>query len=260
LVTATRSETMSDLRPFERGAIGVKHPFNGEALEALARATPARICVGREGARPPVEAWLAFRLDEASAKDAIWNRVPDDFLERCGIGVRVSTVCADKREYLAHPEKGGILSSEAERTLADKCAKGARVQVFASEGLSSMAIQENLPDLLPALRHGFAAAGIGMGTLFFADNGRVRLLNDVCRVLDPEVAIILIGERPGLVTQSSLSAYFAYKAKMSDTDGERNCISNIYSKGLHPIEAAAAIVDTAKRMLDQKVSGIVFKQ
>ncbi|MDO9099376.1 MAG: ethanolamine ammonia-lyase subunit EutC [Caldisericota bacterium] len=250
---------MSELKAFERGTIGVKNPYSRETLEALTRSTAARICVGREGSRPPVDAWLAFRLDEATAKDAIWNRVPDEFLKKNGLDIRVATVCTDKREYLAHPEKGGILTKEAEETLLAKCKKGARVQVFVSEGLSSMAIEENIPDLLPALKHGFEAAGITMGTPFYVDNGRVRLLNDVCRVLQPEVAIMLIGERPGLVTQTSLSAYSAYSAKMTDTDGERNCISNIYSKGLNPMEAAATIVDMTKRMLDQKVSGVALK-
>lgn len=250
---------MGELKAFEHRAIGVKNPYNREALEAMMKATPARIATGRVGSRPPVDAWLSFRLDEASAKDAIWTRIPDDFLTKNGVGLRVSTVCADKLDYVGHPEKGGILTKEAEGAILAHCKKGVQVQVFISEGLSSSAVMENLPDLLPALKHGFEASGITFGTPFYVDNGRVRLLNDVCRVLQPEVAIMLIGERPGLVTQTSLSAYMAYKAKMTDTDGERNCISNIYGQGLNPMEAAATIVDMTKRMLDQKVSGVALK-
>jgi ethanolamine ammonia-lyase small subunit len=250
---------MGELKAFEHRAIGVKNPYNREALEAMMKATPARIATGRVGSRPPVDAWLSFRLDEASAKDAIWTRISDEFLTKNGVALRVSTVCADKLDYVGHPEKGGILTKEAEEAILAHCKKGAQVQVFISEGLSSSAVMENLPDLLPALKHGFEAAGISFGTPFYVDNGRVRLLNDVCRVLQPEVAIMLIGERPGLVTQTSLSAYLAYKAKMTDTDGERNCISNIYPLGLNPMEAAATVVDMAKRMLDQKVSGVALK-
>jgi len=250
---------MGELKAFAHREIGVKNPYNREALEAMMQATPARIATGHVGSRPPVEAWLSFRLDEASAKDAVWSRIPDEFLKEHGVDLRVSTICTDKHEYLAHPEKGGILSKEAEAAILAKCKKGAQIQVFISEGLSSSAVLENLPDLLPALKQGFENAGLTFGTPFYVDNGRVRLLNDVCRVLEPEVAIMLIGERPGLVTQTSLSAYMAYKAKMTDTDGERNCISNIYSQGLNPMEAAATIVDMAKRMLDQKVSGVALK-
>ena len=250
---------MGELKEFGHRELGVKNPYNREALEAMMEATPARIATGRVGSRPPVEAWLSFRLDEASAKDAIWSRISDEFLTEHGVGLRTSTICTDKHDYLGHPEKGGILTREAEEAILAHCTKGAQIQVFISEGLSSSAVMENLPDLLPALKHGFETAGLTFGTPFYVDNGRVRLLNDVCRVLQPEVAIMLIGERPGLVTQTSLSAYMAYKAKMTDTDGERNCISNIYKLGLNPMEAAAAIVDIAKRMLDQKVSGIALK-
>lgn len=250
---------MGELKGFEHRAMGVKNPYNREAIEAMMQATPARIATGRVGSRPPVEAWLSFRLDEAAAKDAIWTRISDEFLTKNGVGLRVSTVCTDKLDYVGHPEKGGILTKEAEEAILAHCKKGAQVQVFISEGLSSSAVMENLPDLLPALQHGFEAAGVTFGTPFYVDNGRVRLLNDVCRVLQPEVAIMLIGERPGLVTQTSLSAYMAYKAKMTDTDGERNCISNIYAQGLNPMEAAATIVDMTKRMLDQKVSGVALK-
>jgi len=250
---------MGELKGFEHRAMGVKNPYNREAIEAMMEATPARIATGRVGSRPPVEAWLSFRLDEAAAKDAIWTRIPDEFLTKNGVALRVSTVCTDKLDYVGHPEKGGILTKDAEEAILAHCKKGAQVQVFISEGLSSSAVMENLPDLLPALKHGFEAAGVTFGTPFYVDNGRVRLLNDVCRVLQPEVAIMLIGERPGLVTQTSLSAYMAYKAKMTDTDGERNCISNIYAQGLNPMEAAATIVDMTKRMLDQKVSGVALK-
>ena len=250
---------MGELKAFEHRAMGVKNPYNREALEAMMRATPARNATARVGPRPPVDAWLSFRLDEAAAKDAVWNRIPDDFLTKCGIGLRVSTICSSKLDYVGHPEKGGILTKEAEAAILAHCKKGVQAQVFISEGLSSSAVEENIPDLLPALKHGFEAAHISFGTPFYVDNGRVRLLNDVSRVLEPEVAIMLIGERPGLVTQTSLSAYLAYKAKMTDTDGERNCISNIYSQGLNPMEAAATIVDMVKRMLDQKVSGVALK-
>jgi len=85
------------------------------------------------------------------------------------------------------------------------------------------------------------------------------MLNDVGRVLNADVAVMLIGERPGLVTQTSMSAYLAYQPKPGHTDAERNCISNIYGKGLNPLEAAAQIVDMAKKMLEQKVSGVKLK-
>jgi len=245
-----------ELAPFEQRPIRVRNPYNKQALQAMADSTPARICIGREGPRPPVEAWLSFRWDEAMAKDAVFGMVSDEYLKKCKIPVRVQTSCVDKRDYLGHPEKGGVFPDEAAQMLRDKCVAKPQVQIAVSEGLSFLAVEENVHILLPALLDGLKAEKIKVGTTFFADYGRVRLLNDIGRVLSPDVAVILIGERPGLVTQTSLSAYLAYKPKQGDTDAERNCISNVYKAGLSPLEAAPVIVDMIKRMLDQKVSGV----
>ena len=248
-----------ELAPFERQAVGVKNPYNKEALQAMADSTPARICTGREGPRPPIEAWLSFRWDEAMAKDAVFGMVSDEYLEKCGLAIRVQTTCVDKHDYLGHPEKGGVFTDEAVQILREKCVANPQVQIAVSEGLSFLAVEENVEILLPALLDGLKAEGIKAGTPFFVDYGRVRLLNDIGRVLSPDVAVILIGERPGLVTQTSLSAYLAYKPKPKDTDANRNCISNIYKKGLSPLEAAPVIVDMVKGMLKQKVSGVGLK-
>jgi ethanolamine ammonia-lyase small subunit len=248
-----------ELAPFPRQALGVKNPYNAEALAAMKAATPARICVGRVGPRPPVEAWLSFRWDEGLARDAVWGRVPDELLKEVGIEVRVDSACESKQDYLAHPESGGELAEAAEKTLLERCKMSPDVQVFVTDGLSSLAVEANLKDLLPALRDGFEGEGLKMGTPFFVDMGRVRLLNAVGRILKPKVAVNLIGERPGLVTQTCISAYLAYQPKPGDTDAERNCISNIYDKGLNPLEAAAQIVDMAMKMIDQKVSGTKLK-
>lgn len=248
-----------ELKEFERRQIAVRNPHNKKVLQAMVDATPARIAVGREGPRPPVEAWLAFRWDEAVAKDAVFGMVSDEYLKKCKIPVRVTTQCVDKRDYLGHPEKGGIFTDDSVKILQDKCVAHPQVQIVVTEGLSFLAVEDNVHILLPALIDGLKAEKIKVGTSVFADYGRVRLLNDIGRVLSPDVAIVLIGERPGLVTQTSLSAYLAYKPKAGDTDAERNCISNIYKKGLSPLEAAPVVVDMVKRMLDQKVSGVPLK-
>lgn len=48
-----------------------------------------------------------------------------------------------------------------------------------------------------------------------------------------------------------------YSPRMATTvEADRTCISNIHQGGTPPVEAAAVIVDLAKRMLEQKASGI----
>ena len=46
--------------------------------------------------------------------------------------------------------------------------------------------------------------------------------------------MLLIGERPGLATAESLSAYMAYRPRAGHDDSRRNLISNIHARGVPP--------------------------
>jgi ethanolamine ammonia-lyase small subunit len=75
-------------------------------------------------------------------------------------------------------------------------------------------------------------------------------------LLAARVVILLIGERPGLATAESLSAYMAYEPRMAHTDANRNLVSNIHSRGLKPQPAADRILDIAAQMMTLRISGI----
>lgn len=96
-----------------------------------------------------------------------------------------------------------------------------------------------------------------MGTPFFVRYGRVKIEDQAGEVLGAKVVILLVGERPGLGQSESLSCYAVYSPTVAGTvEADRTCISNIHRAGTPPVEAAAVIVDLAKRMLEQKASGI----
>jgi len=75
-------------------------------------------------------------------------------------------------------------------------------------------------------------------------------------VLKPQAAIILIGERPGLGTAESLSAYLAYNPRLGMVESERTVVSNIHSGGTPPVEAGALLADILKQVLASKCSGV----
>jgi ethanolamine ammonia-lyase small subunit len=85
---------------------------------------------------------------------------------------------------------------------------------------------------------------------------RVGVLNDMGDLLRPEVVVLLVGERPGLATAESLSAYLAYRPKAGHTDADRNLISNIHPRGVSIESAAARIIAFAETLRAAGRSGV----
>jgi ethanolamine ammonia-lyase small subunit len=72
--------------------------------------------------------------------------------------------------------------------------------------------------------------------------------------------VLLIGERPGLATAESLSAYMAYRPRTTHSDADRNLISNIHARGLNPHNAAARILTFAAQMMQAGMSGFTLRE
>lgn len=121
--------------------------------------------------------------------------------------------------------------------------------------MSSTAIEANIEDCLPALLNGLKSYGISVGTPFFAKLARVGIADDVSEVLGAEVTCVLIGERPGLATAESMSAYIMYKGYVGIPEAKRTVVSNIHIKGTPAAEAGAHIAHIIKKVLDAKASG-----
>jgi ethanolamine ammonia-lyase small subunit len=137
-----------------------------------------------------------------------------------------------------------------------KCEKNVQVQILVVDGLSSSAIEANIPDILPALSQGLKAAGIKVGTTFFVKHGRVWIQDEIARLVNAEVIISLIGERPGLGTAESLSAYTIYRPNEKTVEADRTVVSNIHRGGIPPAEAGAHLVDLLQQILHAKISGV----
>jgi ethanolamine ammonia-lyase small subunit len=89
---------------------------------------------------------------------------------------------------------------------------------------------------------------------------RVGILNEIGELLNPRVAILLIGERPGLATAESLSAYMAHRPRAGHTDADRNLISNIHARGLDPESAAHRILNLAAQMIATNHGGYTLRE
>src|SRR5262249_55844672 len=128
------------------------------------------------------------------------------------------------------------------------------------DGLSAPAGRARVPSLLPLLQDETRRRGWTFGRPFLLRYCRVGILNEVGDALDPTVVVLLIGERPGLATAESLSAYLAYRPRPGHTDAQRNPISNIHARGVTPEPAAPRIRALADKMRQFSASGITLKE
>ncbi|MDF2926143.1 MAG: ethanolamine ammonia-lyase [Paenibacillaceae bacterium] len=228
---------------------------NGDPFIRWLQQTPARLDAGRTGTRPLTREMLKLRLDHAEAVDAVYGEVRAETLAGFGL-FQVETRYGSKEEYLHNPDSGRMLAEAGAEELVRRCKPAPQVQIVVSDGLSARAIDDNLPDVLPALRDSLWANGLQEGTAFFVKGGRVGVMDDIGRLLQPEVLVLLIGERPGLVTASSMSAYMCYRPGPGRKDAERNVISNIHPNGTPPVEAGAHIGSLLRKMVEQQTSGV----
>lgn len=254
------AEGLSDLAEIDlQQQLQVEDPLNPEAYLRFKGATVARVGIGRTGSRYLTESFLRFRADHAIAQDAVFNDVSPEFIREWGL-LEIKTRCEDKDQFLTRPDLGRELDAENAERLRKGCPAKARVQIYVADGLSSTAVEKNARDTFLALAQGLKGYGVEVGTPFFMRFGRVPAMDVVAEILQPEVVVVLIGERPGLATAESMSCYMAYNASVGMPEARRTVISNIHRGGTPAVEAGAHIADVVKKMLEQKASGLELKK
>ena len=234
-------------------------------LRAVRERTLARLFVGRSGAAYRTATQLQLRAAHASAVDAVRVELDRErdlghtLIEQYGI-FEVQTAAHNKAEYLRNPELGRRFNEAARATIRERCAPAADLQILVGDGLSVTAVAAQVPLLLPLIVRQASDYGWTVGQPFVVRYCRVGLMNELGDLLQPTVVVLLIGERPGLATAESLSAYMAFRPTAGHTDADRNLISNIHARGV-PVEAAAGrIVNFAARLIELGRSGATVKE
>lgn len=236
----------------------VDNPYDKEGFYELKQHAPCRLGIGKAGARYKTLPQLMFRAAHSAAQDAVFSDVDQDFVDGLGL-FTVQTKCESKDQYLTRPDLGRRLNEEGVAAVKEKCEKNPTVQIYVSDGLSSAAVAANTEDVLSGLTQGLKASGIKVGTPFFVKYGRVGTMDEISEITGADVTCVLIGERPGLITATSMSAYIAYKATIGMPEARRTVVSNIHSAGTIPAEAGAHIAEVIKIMLEKKASGTDLK-
>ncbi|WP_350997291.1 ethanolamine ammonia-lyase subunit EutC [Shewanella sp. TB7-MNA-CIBAN-0143] len=244
----------------------------------LRRFTDARIGLGRAGISLPTSELLAFQLSHAQARDAVNLPLNIDalaidlsnilLLDNVTYPMTVNSQVDDRITYLQRPDLGRKLAESGRKTLLhhmNSQGQAADTQydlaIVVVDGLSSLAVQNNakpfINELLSQLH--LQHSGWNIAPITIVEQGRVAIGDDIGQLLNAQVVMVLIGERPGLSSPDSLGLYLTWAPKTGLNDACRNCISNIRPAGLPYTEAAKRAVYLLTQAKKLKLTGVNLK-
>ena len=230
-------------------------PEHGPFAAQAARHTTALVGIGHVGTRYATDVVLQFQAELAVAHEAVDTELPETWAQEHGF-VGVSTRVTNHREFLLRPDLGRRLDETSLARVRAECQRDIDVQIIVADGLSAVACMQTGKQLHDAVAAACAARNLSTGTPVCARYARVWLEDEIGAETRAKVAMILLGERPGLGTGDGLSAYIVYAPKLGNTDGDRNMISNIHARGIPPAEAAQRLALFAAAMIEQRTSGV----
>jgi ethanolamine ammonia-lyase small subunit len=242
------------------------HP---DPWQQLKNFTGARIAQGRAGGSLPTSELLKFELDHARARDAVRQPFDAQDLLRQTAGlianqnsVIIPTHASSRADYLQRPDHGRIISPQSTQeltTLRQAASTSFDIALIVSDGLSALAANRHAPELLSLLAPAFQKQGHTLAPIVIVPFGRVAVQDPIGHALGVKLAIILIGERPGLLSPDSLGAYLVFNPGPGKSDADRNCVSNIRPEGLPLPQAAQTILYLTQSALTRKLTGVALK-
>ena len=233
----------------------VEDAADAEKFKKMKEKTPARLGSGKAGPRYKTLTMLRFRADHAAAQDAVFSELDADFAKEHDL-LPTKTRCSSKEEYLTRPDLGRCFDEHNAKTIKGVIDTPPRVQLVVGDGLSSAAIRANAMDCLQSIRDGLKIRGIETGKTIFVKYCRVGAGDAIGDITGCELVCVLVGERPGLVTDKSMSAYITYRPHTGVSESSRTVVSNIHAQGTPAVEAGAYVAELIGKILTKKVSGV----
>ena len=170
--------------------------------------------------------------------------------------VTAASAAADRGVYLRRPDLGRQLNAESREKLA--ALRGEYDAAFViADGLSALAVHRHAAALLETV---LAHLDWCVAPVVIVEQGRVAIGDEIGDLLGAKLAVVLIGERPGLSSPDSLGVYLTWQPKPGRTDAERNCISNIRAEGLSYAAAAHKLRFLMNEARRRKLSGVQLKE
>lgn len=234
-----------------------------KAWDKLKMLTSARVGLGRTGASLPTQQILEFQRAHSAARNAVWlpwnvSELEQQLRSQGESPLLLTSALADRESYLRFPNKGRQLSGPSQELLKN-CQTDLALVV--SDGLSALAIDKHFLKFWecfkPLQQETFPELNY---KLFLVPFARVALADEVGERSGAQLSVIFIGERPGLNSPDSMGIYLTFKPQRSNSDAQRNCISNVREPlGMSYPHAAHKLIYLMKESLRLQLSGVHLK-
>jgi ethanolamine ammonia-lyase small subunit len=229
----------------------------------LKRFTIARVGLGRTGNSLSTRDLLDFQLAHARARDAVHGAFDPHALsaeiESAGMqSLVLSTAATNRPEYLRRPDLGRTLEQHSNQAMQE-IAGPFDVIFIVADGLSPLAIQTQAVPFLRAVTARLNPSDWRIAPVIIATQGRVALSDEIGSIAQASLAVMLIGERPGLSSFDSMGVYLTWSPKPGRTDADRNCISNIRPDGLSIGAASELLLLLMRESRARRLSGVTLK-
>jgi len=228
--------------------------------------TSARIGLGRAGGSIPTRELLDFQLAHAKARDAVNHAfdIPafsEELDARQIARLVLSSAAGDRHTYIQRPDLGRILDEDSKTLLQSRAGKQSSDVVFVvADGLSALAVERHALPMIEMTRVQLLHEGWRIAPYCLVSQGRVAIGDEIGAMLDAQMSVVLIGERPGLSSPDSLGVYLTWNPLPGHSNAERNCISNIRPEGLNYAAAAFKLLHLMRQARARNLSGIALKE
>lgn len=236
-----------------------------DLFSELRKATKARIGLSSAGTSLSTRHQLEMMTAHARAKDAITypvnftklaQELQNAFPELTTFTLKSQV--QSRQEYLRRPDLGRLLSADSKALLESKAFQQNKINFIIVDGLSGFGVDSYATKLvLETAKH---LDKNQIGDLCLVAEGRVAIGDDIGEILQSQLTVVIIGERPGLTSYDSVGAYLTFQPRKKKTDADRNCISNICDTGLQIDLAAFKLAAMIKASLHLKISGTELKE
>jgi ethanolamine ammonia-lyase small subunit len=236
--------------------------------------TPARVGLRQSGISIATGELLDFQSAHARARDAVHAALqPASLMAELRAllqagsysesnPILLHSAAKDRQTYLQRPDLGRKLDDASRRRLQELRRHTSDLSIMIADGLSALAVERHAVPLLAELLLLLPQSGsaLDLAPICVVEQGRVAIADEVAHALSATLAVVLIGERPGLSSPDSLGAYITWQPQPGiTTDAERNCISNIRAEGLSYPQGAARLLHYIREARARQLTGVALK-